>query len=331
MERIVVLANDEITEDVLPRVEAVDPRISATHVGRLVTAELEGDPVAKDQMDRLMSTAEIFAGRRIPADLVQRAPRLRWVQNTRTGVDRMLMDEAFRRSGIVLTNVAGIHSYGPAEVVMLACLAHVKEWSRCARQQQERRWETFWPEVLWGKTMGIVGYGSIGERVARTAKAFGMRVVATRRGIKGPSKARFADLVLPSSELDRLLAESDFVVLATPLTPETYHLFGVHQFAAMKREAMFINVSRGPTVDEAALAEALTGGRIAAAALDVLEQEPLPPESPLWRIPNLFLSPHIGGNVPSYFALVQELFLRNMAHYVRGEQMECVVNKRRGY
>lgn len=137
--------------------------------------------------------------------------------------------------------------------------------------------------------------------------------------------------MLPSSELDRLLAESDFVVLATPLTPETYHLFGARQFAAMRREAMFINVSRGPTVDEAALAEALTGGRIAAAALDVLEQEPLPPENPLWGIPNLFISPHIGGNVPSYFTLVQELFLRNLAHYVRGERLECVVNKRRGY
>lgn len=331
MEPIVVLANDEITEDVLPRVEAVDPRISATHVGRLVTAELEGDAAARVQLDRLLSTAEVFAGRRIPADLVRRAPQLKWVQNTRTGVDRMLMDEAFRKSGIVLTNVAGIHSYGPAEVVMLACLSHVKDWPRCARQQAERRWETFWPQVLWGTTMGIVGYGSIGERVARIAKAFGMRVVATRRGIRKPSKARFADLVLPASELDRLLAESDFVVLATPLTPETYHLFGVHQFAAMKREAMFINVSRGPTVDETALAEALSSGRIAAAALDVLEQEPLPPESPLWDAPNLFVSPHIGGNVPSYFSLVQDLFLRNLGHYVRGERMECVVNKRRGY
>ena len=331
MERIIVLANDEITEEVLPHVEAVDPRISAVHVGALVTAELEGDAAAREQLDHLLSTAEVFAGRRIPADLVRRAPRLRWVQNTRTGVDRMLLDEAFRRSGIVLTNVAGIHSYGPAEVVMLACLSHVKDWPRCARQQQERRWVTFWPEVLWGKTMGIVGYGSIGQRVARLAKAFGMRVVATRRGIRIASKSRYADLLLPPTELDRLLAESDFVVLATPLTPETYHLCGAHQFAAMKREAMFINVSRGPTVDEVALADALTSGRIAAAALDVLEEEPLPPESPLWGIPNLFISPHIGGNVPSYFALVQDLFLRNLSHYVRGERMECVVNKRRGY
>jgi len=331
VERICVLVNDEITEDVLPRVEAVDAQISAIYVGRILTAEIDGDAGAKAEMDRLLATAEIYAGRRIPADLVRRSPRLKWVQNTRTGVDKMLLDSAFRKGPIVLTNVTAVHSYGPAELAMLACLAHVKDMRACERQKEERRWQPFWTEVLWGKTMGIIGYGSIGERVARIAKAFDMRVLATRKTVRTASRTRHVDLLLPAAELDRLLSESDFVVLCTPLTPETHHLIGAPQFAAMKRNALFINISRGPTVDEAALAVALRDGWIAAAALDVFEEEPLPQESPLWELPNIMCSPHIGGNVPSYAAMVQELFLRNLAHYVRGERLECLVNKRRGY
>lgn len=331
MDRIVVLTNDEISAEVLPRIEAVDPRISATCIGPALAAEAGGDPAGRAEVDRLLADAEIYAGRTIPRDLMTRAPRLRWVQNTRTGVDRMLLDDAFRRSPIVLTNVAGLHSYGPAELVLLACLAHVKQLYACYRQKEERRWETFWTDVLCGRTMGIIGYGSIGQRVARLARAFGMEVLATRRGVKAASKGRFVDVLLPPAELHHLLAQSDFVVLCTPLTPETYHLVGTDEFAAMKREALFINVSRGPTVDEPALARALREHTIAAAALDVFEQEPLPADSPLWGLPNLMLTPHIGGNVPRYAEMVQDLFLRNLSHYVKGERLECLVNKRRGY
>ncbi len=331
MEPINVLVNDEITEDALPRIEAIDPRINALHIGKLLTAETEGDGEAKELLDRLLSTAEVYAGIRIPAQLFSRAPNLKWIQVTRAGVDRVLMDAEFRKSSITLTNVAGVHSYGPAELVIQACLVHVKGTLECAKQKAAKRWEPFQTGTLRGKTMGIVGYGNIGQRVARVAQAFEMRVITTRRSTKAPGKARFADLLLPIEQLNRLLSESDFVVLTTPLTPDTYHLIGPDQFSVMKRDALLVNVSRGPTIDEAALALALRSKQIAAAALDVFETEPLPQNSPLWDLPNLIYSPHIAGNVPAYPLMVQDLFVHNLEQYVKGGRLDGIVNKKRGY
>ena len=331
MEQMNVLVSDEISEDVIPEIEAIDPRINARHVGGLITAETRGDRDAIVLLDGLLETADIYAGIRIPADLIRRAPRLKWIQITRAGVDRLLMNVHFRESAIVLTNVGGVHSYGPAELAIQACLVHVKGTLECARQKQSRIWEPFQTGVLKGRTMGIVGYGSIGQKVARVAKAFDMWVIATRRSTKRPTGARYADLLLPLAQINRLLSESDFVVMATPLTPETYHLIGPAQLSLMKNDALLINVSRGPTIDESALAIALKQGQIAAAALDVFEQEPLPQDSPLWDLPNVIYSPHIAGNVPAYPRLVQDLFLQNLGRYVRGEPLRSVVNKRRGY
>ncbi len=179
--------------------------------------------------------------------------------------------------------------------------------------------------------MGIVGYGNIGPKVARVAKAFEMWVIATRKSAQKEGKARYADLILPSSELNRLLTESDFVVLATPLTPETFHMMSTAQFKVMKKDAFLVNVSRGPVVDEAALAVALRDKVIAGAALDVFEQEPLPKDSPLWELPNLLYSPHIAGYIAAYPSMVQDLFVRNLERYVKGERLETLINKKRGY
>ncbi len=331
MDPINVLVSDEIAEHVLPEIETIDPRINVTHIGSLLSAEARGDREAEHLLNGLLSTAEVYAGIRIPSQFVHRAPRLKWVQVTRAGVDRLLLNEAFRNSPIVLTNVGGVHSYGPAELAIQACLVHVKGTLQCARQKEARLWEPFQTGVLKGSTMGIVGYGSIGQRIARVAKAFDMWVIATRRSAKTPARARFADLLLPISQLNHLLSESDFVVLATPLTPSTHHLIGPDQFSTMKREALLVNVSRGPTIDEAALAVALRDHRIAAAALDVFEEEPLPQDSPLWGLPNLIYSPHIAGNVPAYPRMVQDLFLQNLRRYVRDEPLRSLVNKKRGY
>lgn len=331
MAQIHVLVNDQITEDVLPRIEAVDPSVKATHVGKLMSAELAGDADAARQMDALLAGAQVYAGMRIPARLLSRAPQLKWLQVTQAGVDRVLLDKEFRQSPILLSNVGGIHSFAPAEMAIQFCLSWVKGTVECARQKEARLWKPFSPGVLRGRTMGIVGYGNIGQKVARIAKAFGMWVIATRRSATAQGKARYADLILPQSELKRLLGESDFVVLATPLTPDTHHLMSTAQFNAMKQDALLVNVSRGPVVDEAALALALREQRIGGAALDVFEQEPLPQDSPLWNLPNLLYSPHIAGYIAAYPSMVQDLFVRNLERYVKGERLHTEVNKRRGY
>ena len=331
MAQINVLVNDQIGEDVLPRIEAVDPRIRATHVGKLLTAELDGDASARTRMDALLAETEVYAGMRIPPRLLSRAPHLRWVQVAQAGVDRVLLDQEFRRSPVVLSNVGGVHSFAPAEFAIQSCLAWVKGAVECARQKEAREWKPFSPGVLRGRTIGIVGYGNIGQKVARVAKAFEMWVIATRRSAMKQGKARYADLILPQTELSRLLEESDFVVLATPLTTDTYHLMSTPQFRAMKKDAFLVNISRGPVVDETALAEALRQGHIGGAALDVFEQEPLPQDSPLWELPNLLYSPHMAGSISVYPSMVQDVFVRNLERYVRGERLLTLVNKERGY
>jgi D-2-hydroxyacid dehydrogenase (NADP+) len=331
MEPINVLVTDQIAEDVLPRIEAVDSRIKVTHIGKLLTAELAGDSQAANLLDGLLANAEVYAGMRMPARLLARAPRLKWVQVAQAGVDRVLLDEEFRKSPVLLSNVGGIHSFAPAELAIQCCLAWVKGTLECARQKEARLWQPFSPGVLRGKTMGIVGYGNIGPKVARVAKAFEMWVIATRKSATKQGKARYADLILPSSELNRLLSESDFVVLATPLTPETHHMMSTAQFKVMKKDAFLVNVSRGPVVDEAAIAVALREKTIAGAALDVFEQEPLPQDSPLWDLPNLMYSPHIAGYITAYPSMVQDLFVRNLERYVKGDKLETLINKKRGY
>ena len=331
MESINVLVNDQITEEVLPRIQAIDSRLKITHIGKLLSAELEGDAEASRVLDALLAETEVYAGMRIPARLLSRAPHLKWVQVAQAGMDKVLLDEEFRNSPLLLTNVAGVHSFAIAEFAIQSCLVHTKGALECARQKASRLWEPFHPAILRGKTMGIVGYGNIGRRTARVAKAFDMWVIATRKSASKPGKARYADLVLPTRDLNKLLSESDFVIITTPLTPETYHLLGPKQFAAMKSDALLVNVSRGPVVDEDALAIALKEGQIAAAAIDVFETEPLPKESPLWDLPNFTYSPHMAGYIEAYAGMVQDLLVRNLEHYVKGEQPAGVVNKKRGY
>jgi phosphoglycerate dehydrogenase-like enzyme len=331
MEPINVLVNDQIVEETVPRLEAVDPRLNVTHVGALLTAELEGDDEARRLLDQMLSNADAYAGMRIPPRLLDRAPKLKWLQVTQAGVDKILLDERFRRSPVVLSNVSDIHSFAPAEFAIQACLTFTKNPIECHRQKLAREWKPFHPGVLRGRTMGLVGYGNIGTRIARVAKAFDMWVIAARRSARKASRSRWADLVVPVSQLDRVLSESDFVVVSLPLTSDTFHRISNHEFETMKRGAFFVNVGRGPVVDEKALAEALKRGLIAGAALDVFEVEPLPQESPLWDIPNLLYSPHIAGYIEAYARMVQDLFVQNLERYVRGDKPIGLVNKKRGY
>lgn len=179
--------------------------------------------------------------------------------------------------------------------------------------------------------MGIVGLGSIGREVARLAKAFGMRVIATRRSAKLISRARYVDILLPREHQIELLSDSDFVVLTLPLTPETRRLIGEKELRAMKSTAYLINVARGGIVDEEALIHALNARWIAGAGLDVFATEPLPADSRLWELPNVIFTPHIGGATEDYVLRATKVFHENLRRYLNGKKLLNVVDKKKGY
>ena len=198
-------------------------------------------------------------------------------------------------------------------------------------ERREKVWGTeefYQMGELKGKTLGVIGLGAIGKEVARLAKAFEMRVIATRRSItKHQSSVGYVDEVLPAAEQDGLLKESDFVALCVPLIPETTHLIGEHELKTMKPTAYIFNVARGGVIDEPVLIRALKEGWIAGAGLDVFETEPMAPDSELWELPNAITAPHISGNSPAYVDHVAALFCQNLERYIKGEDLMNVVNQ----
>ena len=242
-------------------------------------------------------------------------------------MDTLLFPELVE-SPIVLTNARRVYSRSLAEWVMGAVLYFAKDFRRLIAQQRAERWEQFDARMAEGAVLGIVGYGDIGRTIAERASAFGMKVHAVRRA---PSPDALCERVVGPSALHEVLAASDYVVVATPLTPETRGLIGAAEFAAMKAEAVFMNVGRGPVVDEAALVEALRAGRLRGAALDVFEREPLAPGHPLYGLENVLLSPHSADHVAGWREDSMRAFLENLARDRAGQPLYNVVDKARGY
>ncbi len=254
-------------------------------------------------------------------------PHLRWVHTISAGVDHLLFPE-LRESETILTNASGVFNVPIAETVLAYMLAVVKRLPEFLAQQREHRWEKLPLRELRGLTVGIVGLGDIGSEVARLCRAFGMRVLGLRRR---PASSDAADEVFPPEQLHNLLSQSDFVVVALPLTEETRGIIGREALAAMKPDAWLINIARGALVDEEALVEALREGRIGGACLDVFAEEPLPEDSPLWDMPNVIITPHNSWSSPYIEEREIELFLENLRRYVAGEPLRNVVDKRAGY
>lgn len=275
-----VLVTIPIDDKLLQQIRAVSPRIELSDAFELTMAEEGGDLSRKDQLDALLAGAEVIYGFGLPRNVIARAPRLKWIQVMSAGVDRYLDDEV-RKSSVMLTNVSGIHATPISEFVLQLMLMFSKQAPLCFQLKQEKQWERLGTTVLRSKTVGIVGLGHIGREVARLAKAFGMRVVATRRSAGLTASARHVDLLLPPTQLPRLLSESDFVVICVPLTPETDGLIGEEELRMMKPSACLINVARGKILNEGALVKALEEKRIAGAGLDVFATEPLPADSKL--------------------------------------------------
>jgi phosphoglycerate dehydrogenase-like enzyme len=271
-----------------------------------------------------------FTPRALLEEVFPMAPRVRWVHSSAVGVDRLLVP-AFIESPALLTNSRGIFSSSLAEFVIGAIMFFAKDFRRMVRSQAASVWDCFDVEEVAGKTLGMVGYGDIGHTIARRARAFGMRVLAVRRRPELWREDALPVAVYPVSALRELLAASDYVVLATPLTADTRGLIGEAELRAMKPGAVLINIGRGPVVDEAALIRALEQRRIRGAALDVFNQEPLPEGHPFYRLDNVLLSAHCADHTPGWMDRAMELFLENFELFRRNEPLRNVVDKQLGY
>jgi phosphoglycerate dehydrogenase-like enzyme len=271
-----------------------------------------------------------WAGQR---DLLRSAflasPQLRWVHSRSAGLDRVLFPELVR-SAVPLTNGRGVFSQTLGEFALAAILYFAKDLRRMIRNQVAGRWEQFLVEEIAGQTVGIVGYGDIGRAVASRAHAMGMKVFALKRHAPAstdPLIARF----FGSHELPDLLAHCDYVVVAAPLTPETRHMIGDAAFAVMKPNAVVINIGRGPIIDQAALVRALGDGRIKGAALDVFEQEPIPPGDPIYKLENVLISPHCADQTRDWLDQAMRFFLLQYERFCNGQPLENIVEKHLGY
>jgi phosphoglycerate dehydrogenase-like enzyme len=238
-------------------------------------------------------------------------PRLRWFHSFSAGVDHPAFRSLLER-GVLLTNSAGSSNVPIAQYVLAMMLRVVKGTDAWSEAQRERRWAPHDAGELTGLAAGIVGLGHIGLEVARLAQAFGMRVLGCRRSARRP---RHVDELVPPERLPDLLAQSDFVVLAVPLSSATERLIGEAELRAMRQGAWLINVARGRVVDEPALVRALSEGWIGGACLDVFHEEPLPPESPLWSLPNAIVTPHNSGRSPRNLERATAIFLDNLARF----------------
>jgi len=240
-------------------------------------------------------------------------------------------------SDVVLTNAREVHGPVVAEHVMALIFALAKKIPQAVRLQQKRIWgqDAVWndgprPREIAGATLGLIGLGSIGRNVAHMASALGMRVIAVREHPEKERPGGVASVFAPA-QLSELLAQSDYVVVAAPLTEATRGLINAECLAAMRPDAYLINVGRGPQVDEAALANALRSHSIAGAALDVFEQEPLPAESPLWELENLLITPHTAGLTEKLWQRHYALFSENLRRYLAHEPLLFIVDKQKGY
>lgn len=270
-------------------------------------------------------------GGKLLRELFPKCPHVRWVHSRSAGLDSVLFPELVA-SPVPLTNGSGVFSEPLGEFAVAAMLYFAKDLRRMLRNQQAGVWEEFDIVEVSGQTVGIVGYGDIGRAVAQRARPLGMRVLGLKRS--GPPLYHVDPLVsriYGPGELMEFLPLCDYVVVAAPLTPETRSMIGASAFAAMKREAVIINLGRGPVIDEAAMVEALSAGRIKGAALDVFDQEPLPAGHPLWGLDNVLLSPHCADHTPDWLERAMEFFLAEFSRFSKGEPLLNVVDKTLGY
>ncbi len=282
---------------------------------------------AAPQADVILSG---FGGRGLLERVWTMAPRVRWVHALSAGVESLLFPELVA-SPVPLTNSRGVFSRPLAEFAMAAVFFFAKDLRRMLRSQAAGRWDPFEVGEVHGRTLGIVGYGDIGRAGAAAARPLGMRVLALRKRPERSDGDPLVDQLFPLERRHELLARSDYVVVAMPLTPETRGLIGAAELAVMRPAAVLVNVGRGAVVDEPALLQALEARRIGGAALDVFEHEPLPEGHPFFRLDNVLLSPHCADHTPGWLEASFAGFIENLVCFRSGLPLRNLVDKARGY
>lgn len=262
-----------------------------------------------------------------PGELLKKAPHLRWVHSPAAGVNEELTPQMLE-SDVVLTSSAGNGGVPLAEHAMMLMLMLNRDAPRWARAQAEHRWDHWSHPELNGLTCGIIGLGHSGQDLALKCQAFHMRVLGIRRTLRPTPQV---DALFPHERLHDFLAEADFVVVTAPRTPETVGMLGAAEFRAMKRSAHYICFSRGGIADDGALLTALREGWIAGAGLDAHGEEPLPPDSPFWDLPNAIVTPHNGASTPMTRQRGVDIFVENLRRYQAGETLLNVIDKQAGY
>lgn len=331
-----VMVTVPFSPEALQRIAAVSPQLQV---------ETELLPDGQWPEDRIIRAEVLYTTDRLPTP--EQVPNLHWVHSHWAGIDRMV-DGPLWDSEVVITSASGIHAPNMGQYALAQILAWANRIPAWVRLQQSGKWpsrrrEAFTGEELAGKTLGIIGYGSIGREIARLATAFGMTILVTKRDARrvedegyivpgyGDPGGDLPTRTYPTEATRSMLAECDYVVITVPLTPRTHHLFDESLFRAMKPSSFVVNIGRGGVIKEEDLVRALQKGWIAGAGLDVFETEPLPEDSPLWTMENVILSPHISGFSEAYDQRALDLFIANLERYLAGEPLLNVVDRAEGY
>ena len=336
--QIKVLTTVQFSPELVDQIRAVSPRIEVISPP---ASELEELPEETWGGVEVLYTHKVLPG-------PDQAPHLKWIQFHRAGNERLIDALILRKPDLVATTLSGAAAQQVAEYVMGMILSLGHHAPEIIDFQKQRVWPTdkgerFSPQELNQSTVGIIGYGSIGREVARLCCAFGAKVLATKYDVKKPNDSGYSiegvgdpdgdsvHRLYPPQALNSMLKESDFVIIAVPLTHKTRGLIAAEEMDAMKSSAFLVDISRGGVVDHSDLIEALRGGEIAGAALDVFPEEPLPADSQLWGLPNVILSPHIAGMTSHYDERAVNLFVENLNRYLAGEDLLNQIDLQRGY
>ena len=288
-----------------------------------VTIGWDGDIIGE-----ALKTADLMINSSPPRErLRSRAPRLKWIQTTGAGIDGLLPLD-WLPGDIALTNNRGAHGPKAEDSCAMAISLLNARLPQLLASQRHHAWQPVYTTPVAGKTVVVIGFGDLGQAAGRAAKKLGARVIALTRSGKA---ARLADAVHPVKRIDQVLPQADFVIVTTPLTPETRSLLDRARLDRLKPGASLINIGRSPVVDYDALREKLTNGMLAGAVLDVFQPEPLPADSPLWDTPNLVILPHVSCDDPRYIDRLLDFWFENFERFLHGRPLKNRIDPRRGY